>query len=339
MCPSLSSSLAQRSHRNHVMLLYEDEKSRANAAVDCINEGLETGALCIYASVDASNPLTTSHISHLSNKISNYETNINEGNLQIINFRPYYESVLDGEILPFKQLKSQLEDALLERRSNGKADRIMVFADAPCELSRNRKFTECEALEKWWDDAHKEWLEKDLDITVICPHPGRIIKEKSADDKRSIIGSCHSITIDLDVDFSYLRVRPTNSVGCKAIKVLVADSEPDMQELYTEYFDSIGIDVTVVGSGLNCLEYIRRQSKVFDVIILDTHLTDSPGTEVAKKILETNPIQKIVLTTTYSRDQVSDDLALTGIEREDILQKPFMLSELLSIFRPAKFND
>lgn len=339
MDQSRASSLAQRSHRNHVMLLYENEKSRANAAVDCINEGLAKGVLCVYASVDAFNHWTTSHISNLSDKISNYEANIKAGNLKIINFRPYYESALDGEILPFKQLKSHLEDALLERRSNGKVDRIMVYADAACELSRNRKFTECEALEKWWNDAHKEWLEKDLDITVICPHPGYILKDKSAEDKRSIIGSCHSTTIDLDIDYSYLSIRPLKSVGPKSIKVLVAESEPDLQILYTDYFDSIGIDATVVDSGLNCLEYIRRQSKVFDMIILDTHLSDSPGIEIAKKIRETNPIQRIVLTTTYTRDQISDDLALTGIEKEDILQKPFMFSQLLSIVRPAKFNN
>ncbi len=99
MDPSRASSLAQCSYRNHVMLLYEDEKSRANAAIDCVNEGLETGALCVYASVDAFNHWTSSHVSNLSNKISDYDTNIKEGNLQIINFRPYYESALDGFFL------------------------------------------------------------------------------------------------------------------------------------------------------------------------------------------------------------------------------------------------
>ena len=339
MHPSSSSSLAQRSNRNHVMLLYNNEKSRVNAAIEYINEELETGAMCVYASVDAFNYLVSSNIFNLSDRISNYETNIREGNLQIINFRPYFESALHGDILPFIQLRSQLEDALLERRANGRVDRMMVFADAACELSRKWKFTECEALEKWWDDTHKEWLEKDLDITVICPHPSRILKKKAAVDKRSIIGSCHSITIDLDLDFSYLAVRPTKAVRRKSIKVLVADSEPDMQELYKEYFNSIGMNVTVVGNGLNCLEYIRRQIKVFDMIILDTHLSDSPGIEVAKKIHETNPILRIVLTTTHARDQIRDSLALMGIVIEDILQKPFMLTELFSIVRPRKLSN
>ena len=100
----------------------------------------------------------------------------------------------------------------------------------------------------------------------------------------------------------------------------------------------IGIDATVVDSGLNCLDYIRRH-KVFDMIILDTHLSDSAGIEIAKKIHETNPIQRIVLTTTYARQQIRDGLAMTGIVMEDILQKPFMLSELFSIVRPGIFNN
>ncbi len=114
-----ASSLVERSHRNHVMLLYKDENSRADATAQCINEGLEKDMLCVYASVDAFDRWTSSHVSNLSNIILNYEDNIREGNLQIVNFRSHYESALKGGILPFNELKSRLEKTLLERRASG----------------------------------------------------------------------------------------------------------------------------------------------------------------------------------------------------------------------------
>ena len=54
--------------------------------------------------------------------------------------------------------------------SEGKEDELLIFADAACGLSKNQQFEECQILERWWEETHREWLAKNLKITLICPH-------------------------------------------------------------------------------------------------------------------------------------------------------------------------
>ena len=57
----------------HVMLLYDKDEERAEAAAHWINQGLEDEQLCIYASVYAYNQLHISSIANLFTKIENYQ--------------------------------------------------------------------------------------------------------------------------------------------------------------------------------------------------------------------------------------------------------------------------
>ena len=107
----------------------------------------------------------------MSFRIINYEENIRNGNLLFINFKPYYESALKGDLTLFEKLKTELEYALYRRLSEGKKDKILIFADATCALSETRHFKECIDLEKWWQKVHLDWVRNNKDITVVCPHP------------------------------------------------------------------------------------------------------------------------------------------------------------------------
>jgi hypothetical protein len=42
----------------------------------------------------------------------------------------YYESALKGDLTLFKKLKSELEYTLYKRLSEGKKEKILIFADA-----------------------------------------------------------------------------------------------------------------------------------------------------------------------------------------------------------------
>ena len=70
---------------------------------------------------------------------------------------------------------------------------------------------------------------------------------------------------------------------------------------------------------------------MFDVIILDTGLSDIKAMDVARKILELIPAQKIVITTGYSDQALRGEAESIGINYENVLLKPFRLSTLWSV--------
>jgi hypothetical protein len=55
-------------------------------------------------------------------------------------------------------LKLELEYTLYRRISEGKKDKILIFADAACTLSETKHFKECIDLEKWWQDVNLDWI-------------------------------------------------------------------------------------------------------------------------------------------------------------------------------------
>jgi DNA-binding response OmpR family regulator len=74
-------------------------------------------------------------------------------------------------------------------------------------------------------------------------------------------------------------------------------------------------------------------TKGFDLIILDTHLKDISGIEVARKIKQRLPDQWIIITSTTA--SVSE-MGSFGLSKDDILQKPFSFSKLLGLVKPKK---
>ena len=186
----------------HVMLLYEDKNKRNNFIIDVINEGLRNGCLCIFASVDLDDTKGISLIDSISSRIINYEDNIKNENLQFINFKPYYEAALKGDLTIFEKLKAELEDMLSKRVSEEKNDKILVFADAACHLSETKNLNECAYLEKWWQDIHIDWSRNNKNITVVCPHPNCVFKEELEQIIKDEICNSHNATIDIENEYS-----------------------------------------------------------------------------------------------------------------------------------------
>jgi len=317
------------SRGKHVMLLYDKDERRAEAAAHWINQGLDDEQLCIYASVFAFDQLHISNMANLFTKIENYQSHIDNNNLQIINFKPYYESALRGNLLPFENLKDNLEKLLHDRVVQGKENKIIVFADAACCLCENKSFDESEILEKWWQDVHNEWLKNNYHITVVCPHPHMIL-EQSKFDSKSKISNLHDLMIDLnEYDLNQLRT----SFGQKnGMRILIVESEPDLMTLYAEYLSALDLDVIVVSDGNECLSVLKVNE--FDIIILDMHLSGIiEVSDVAKEIYRIKPNQRIVLATTNPLNRTVTTIDSLRVNKEDILVKPFVLSSLLEAIK------
>lgn len=341
---STTCHLTNISSNEHIMLLYSRDDERNNAAVNYINNGLKSGYQCIYASINAYDSKSSSNISNLSSNIDNYKENIERDELRIVDFKPYYESALNIDFRPFKKLKKELEETLNHRKSEGKKDAILVFADAACFLSHNKQFEECEILEWWWNETTTEWRQNNQNITVVCPHPGLVLNNPILSlDTKGRLNGMHTITIDLNQNTA-------ENQKIKPKRILIAEPEPDIRVLYslfTKRYDFSISDVSIVESGNKCLEILlsdtaeenNNNDNDYDIIILDTHLTDISGFEVAKKIRNRLPHKKIILTTTYSLDNISNTLDSIGIKNQDVILKPFLFSKLFSILKEPRMSS
>ena len=91
-------TLVNPAYREHVMLLYDSGDERNAAAAHYLNEGLKSGQLCVYASVVACDSASKWHTSNISPMIIDYEENVRQGNLVIVDFKPFFESAEKGEL-------------------------------------------------------------------------------------------------------------------------------------------------------------------------------------------------------------------------------------------------
>ena len=128
----------------------------------------------------------------------------------------------------------------------------------------------------------------------------------------------------------------------KPKRLLIAEPDSDIHVLYFLFTKQYGFsisDVNVVQNGSKCLEIINsnrednNENNDYDIFIVDTHLHDISGFEVARKIRDRLPHKRIILTTTYSLDNISSMIDSIGIKNQDVLFKPFSYSELVSILK------
>jgi len=128
----------------------------------------------------------------------------------------------------------------------------------------------------------------------------------------------------------------------KPKRLLIAEPDSDIHVLYFLFTKQYGFsisDVNVVQNGSKCLEIIHsnrednNENNDYDIFIVDTHLHDISGFEVARKIRDRLPHKRIILTTTYSLDNISSMIDSIGIKSQDVLFKPFSYSDLVSLLK------
>ncbi len=112
-----------------------------------------------------------------------------------------------------------------------------------------KSFEDSEKLEKWWQDAHDEWVKNNYHITLICPRPQVILE--SLQNTRLKIANVHDIMITLN---PYDKDNMTSSlVEGHVIRILIAESDPDLVVPYTEFLSRCHVNVTIVVDSNECL--------------------------------------------------------------------------------------
>lgn len=130
--------------------------------------------------------------------------------------------------------------------------------------------------------------------------------------------------------------KPTNSLTkeFELAHILIAEPEPDILSLFKTFLETLGVRSVTVTDGEAALEiFLEKENKgrPYDVVVLDTHLKDLGGLDLAKMIHDISPTQRIIMVTTTPKEYLSENVLRSAmINEEDILIMPFRLSDLIS---------
>jgi hypothetical protein len=193
--PVNTSDSAKLPFHQHAMLLYSNDSNddEDKAAAKYVNEGLKRGYLTVYLPINVHN---IPHESKIVSEIMDYEENVNRGNLLTLDIRSFYNFALAGNMQPFDELKTMVEEAIKERTTSKRNDEIILVMGVVGGLAEKQKFDESLNLERWWQKTHSEWLQKGLKVTIICPHPSPILDKNQFIHYKQTISSLHNITLD-----------------------------------------------------------------------------------------------------------------------------------------------
>ena len=118
------------------------------------------------------------------------------------------------------------------------------------------------------------------------------------------------------------------------MKILVAEDEPGLVQIYKVLFESHGYEVIATKDGQECVEAYEAElgkttenTTPFDMVVLDYRMPIKNGVESAKEILVLCPDQKLLMVTAYSGVLDSKGEKLKQMK---VLSKPFDFDKFLA---------
>ena len=120
------------------------------------------------------------------------------------------------------------------------------------------------------------------------------------------------------------------TLDTKEMKVLVAEDEQGISQMYKIMLEDKGHNVTLTSDGEECLRAYNSASSRFDVVILDYRMPKMDGMQTAKAILAINPHQRIIFASAYVATTLLESAEHFGTVVE-LLQKPIDLEVMVDI--------
>ena len=111
-------------------------------------------------------------------------------------------------------------------------------------------------------------------------------------------------------------------------KILIAEDEPDIQELLCAYLRDAGYETAVAGDGVAALGLFQAQD--FDLVLLDIMLPKIDGFGVCEVLRQQSQVPILMLTALDGEEQ---QLRGFGMDIDDYVTKPFSMPVLLEKIR------
>ncbi len=107
---------------------------------------------------------------------------------------------------------------------------------------------------------------------------------------------------------------------------MIVDDEEVIRNMVNVFLKSNGYEVILASNGMEAIEKIQQTGVEVNLVFLDMMLPGITGMEVFKKLRQTNPKIKAILTSGYPQDILEEEL---DESTASFLQKPFRINELI----------
>ncbi|MDZ7721507.1 MAG: response regulator [candidate division KSB1 bacterium] len=110
-----------------------------------------------------------------------------------------------------------------------------------------------------------------------------------------------------------------------------AEDNKLLRQLVEKLLQSNGYHVISAKNGNDAWDEFKRNIDRVHILIMDVLMPGLDGREVLRKVRTVRPGVQVLYTSGYSRDQLRDEFKVDI--QEDLLQKPYQISELLMRIR------
>jgi CheY-like chemotaxis protein len=115
--------------------------------------------------------------------------------------------------------------------------------------------------------------------------------------------------------------------------VLIVEDEPDVLEVASQLFQSIGYDILTASNGKDAIDILQRNTNI-DVLFTDVMMPHGmSGIELARKTRKLSPHTKIILASGYPLPALKNQHG--DLDEFIFMNKPYRLSELAKKLRMA----
>ena len=109
-------------------------------------------------------------------------------------------------------------------------------------------------------------------------------------------------------------------------RVLVLDDEREVLSVLERFLESLGYEPFVTDSWETAMEHFYEEP--FDLAVLDIHMPERDGFQIAKEMKTYKPDQKILVFTGLGPSEAYEYLSHVDVEVDDLLYKPFCFSRM-----------
>jgi CheY-like chemotaxis protein len=141
-------------------------------------------------------------------------------------------------------------------------------------------------------------------------------------------GTLHEVGVSFDraIDVAMFNQRAAR------LRFLLVNQDPSMHRLIGHFLKSLDVELTHVESGRKAVDMATAAQ--FDLVLLDTELPDSAGTETARELRRRGFARAIVALTATAGDEHREEILAAGCNRH--LTKPISREDLAHVVESLK---